>query len=218
MVKHEGRCKLAKTIARDAINYVEEFHQNNVHNDTNCRAGGQNRTTWCPSKRGWFKVNVDEAVFKEAGQCEVGVVIRNEKGELMSAMCKKIPFPLGALEAEARSAKEGITLARDLELREVMVEGDASIVMSALVNPNNSPCSIQKIMEGARMSLKAFRMWETNHVEDTPRMIVDQICMDVLSIGPNPINEFGYGLIIIKKKKAILTIDYCGHQPLGMGV
>lgn len=206
MVKHEGRCKLAKTIARDAINYVEEFHQNNVHNDTNCRAGGQNRTTWCPSKRGWFKVNVDEAVFKEAGQCEVGVVIRNEKGKLMSAMCKKIPFPLGALEAEARSAKEGITLARDLELREVMVEGDASIVMSALVNPNNSPCSIQKIMEGARMSLKAFRMWETNHVEDTPRMIVDQICMDVLSIGPNPINEFGYGLIIKKKKKS--CIDY----------
>ena len=32
-------------------------------------------------------------------------------------------------------------------------------------------------------------------------MIADQIYMDVLSIGHNPINEFGYGLIIKKKKK-----------------
>lgn len=127
-------------------------------------------------------------------------------------------FPFRGVGGRSKIGKGRITLARDLELREVMVEGDASIVMSTLVNPNNSPCSIQKIMEGARMSLKAFRMWETNHVEDTPRMIVDQIYMDVLSIGPNPINEFGYGLIIIKKKKAVLTIDYCGHQPLGMGV
>lgn len=27
LVKHEGRCKLAKTIARDVANYVEEFRQ-----------------------------------------------------------------------------------------------------------------------------------------------------------------------------------------------
>lgn len=25
LVKHEGRCKLAKTIARDVANYVDEF-------------------------------------------------------------------------------------------------------------------------------------------------------------------------------------------------
>ncbi|KAL0015573.1 hypothetical protein SO802_002642 [Lithocarpus litseifolius] len=30
LIKHEGRCKLAKTIAREATNYVEEFRQGNA--------------------------------------------------------------------------------------------------------------------------------------------------------------------------------------------
>lgn len=212
LVKHKGRHKLAKTIAKDAASSVEEFRQNNHHNDTNHRTRGQSRPTWCPPKRGWFKVNIDEAVFKEAGQSRVGVVIRNEKGELMGAMCKKIPFPLGALEAEAIAAEEGIALARDLGLGEVVIKGDASMVMFALVNPDQSSSSIKKLVESSRTGLKAFKKWEINHVrrycniaahllarnacnvddcivwvEDTPPLITDQICKDVLSMGLGPI-------------------------------
>ena len=67
LAKHEGRRKLAKTIARVVASYVEEFRQNNHHNDTNHKTRGQSRPTWCPPKCGWFKVNIDGAVFKEAG-------------------------------------------------------------------------------------------------------------------------------------------------------
>ena len=140
------------------------------------------------------------------------MVIKNEKGELMGAMCKEIPFPLGALEAEATAAKEGIALARDLELREVVIEGDASMVMSALVNADQSSSSIKKLVESSRTRLKAFKKWETNHVrrycniaahllagnacnvddcivwvEDTPPLITNQICKDVLSMSLGPI-------------------------------
>lgn len=138
---------MAKTIARVAASFVEEFRQNNHHNDTNHKTRGQSRPTWCPPKCGWFKVNIDGAVFKEVGQSGVGVVIRNEKGELMGTMCKKISFPLGTLEAEETAAAEGIALARDLGLREVVIEGDASMVMSALVNLGQSLSSIKKLVE-----------------------------------------------------------------------
>ena len=212
LFKHEGRCKLAKSVAREAANFVEEFRQSNDPNDTNHRPGGQYRETWSPPKRGWFKINTDGAVFKDTGQSRIGVVVRNEKGQLMGAMSKEILLPLGALEVEARAAEEGIIFARELGLGEIMVEGDASIVISALENPEHSPSSIQKIVEGAQTKLKAFKQWKTNHVrrhcnfaahllarhacniddcviwvEDTPPMIADQICMDIVSSGLGPV-------------------------------
>ena len=128
----------------------------------------------------------------------------------MGAMSKKLLFPLGHLEAEARVAEEGIALARDLGLSEVVIEGDAKIVMSALANsdPLHTPSSIQKLMKGAKFKLQAFKSWQTRHVhrscnvaahmlakhaynvldsliwvEDTPLMISIQICLDVSNLG-----------------------------------
>ena len=40
-----------------------------------------------------YKVNVDAAVFKKQRCCGIGTVIRNDKGQMMGALCKKIVFP-----------------------------------------------------------------------------------------------------------------------------
>lgn len=71
----------------------------------------------------------------------------------MGAISKNLPLPLRALEVEARATEEGIFLARDLGLKEVIVEGDATIVMTALSSQNLPPSSIQKAMEGSKRCL-----------------------------------------------------------------
>ena len=83
-------------------------------------------------------------MFKEASSYGVGVVVRNEEGCLMGAMSKKLPFPLGPLKAEARATEEGVALARDLVLNDVVVEGDAKMFMTALANSDSlhTPSSI----------------------------------------------------------------------------
>ena len=208
--KHEGKFKPAKVVVSNVARYVEEFRQGFSPTPTIPKQPPRFGSQWRPPDAGWYKVNVDAAVFKEAGSCGVGIVVRNVEGCLMGAMSKKLPFPLGPLEAEARAAEEGIALARDLGLNEVIIEGDAKTVMSALMNsdPQLTPSSIQKVVEGAKFRLQAFKSWQIRHVhrscnlaahmlarhacnvpdslvwvEDTPPMISNQICMDVSNLG-----------------------------------
>lgn len=56
---------------------------------------------------------------------------------------------------EAKVAKEGIILARDLGLWNVVIEGDSLTTMHALSQLNKPPNSIQKVVEGALRFLQA---------------------------------------------------------------
>lgn len=101
---------------------------------------------WTPSHEGWYKVNVDGAVFKESGSYGIGIVIRNEKGQIMGAMSKKMHIPLGALEVEAKAFEEGILLVGNLSLKNIILEGDAKVVTDVLAGYNSPPSSIRMII------------------------------------------------------------------------
>ena len=162
---------------------------------------------WTPPRCGWCKINVDGVVFKELGSCGVGVVIRNEEGLLMGAMSKRMELPLKVLEAETWAVQEGIQLAWELGLREVIIEGDAQGVIKALQNFKVCPWPMQKVVEGFLQGLSCFKAWSASHVrkggneaahlmakmakslstckiwvEDIPPIIVDQVLKDVTNM------------------------------------
>ena len=74
----------------------------------------------------------------------------------MTAMCRKIDLPLGALKIEARAVEEGILLAWDLGLKYIIIESDAQTVTNAIKMQCPTPNSIQKLMEGIQLGLNLF--------------------------------------------------------------
>lgn len=212
MVKHEGRGRTAKsTAAKEASIYADEYRLGNAPSASPGSPNTSVRPRWHPPDPGWFKLNVDEVVFKESGCCCIGVLIRNGRGETMGAMTKKLPLPLGALEVEAKTAKEGILLARDLGFKEVIIEGDALMVIKAFTKQGLPPCSVQKVIEGSIWRINSFKVLKANHVkrdcniaahlptrhavavldcivwvEETPPFIFSQVCKDVSETGFSP--------------------------------
>ncbi|XP_075674992.1 uncharacterized protein LOC142644220 [Castanea sativa] len=110
------------------------------------------------------EVNVDGAIFKELNSCGIGIVIRNDKGQIMGAMSKMLDQPLDALEVEANAVEEGVLLAKDLGLRYIIIEGDALMVMAALSGHTSPPSSIQHIIAGAQLWALSFSAWKSTHV------------------------------------------------------
>ena len=97
---------------------------------------------------GLCKINVDGAIFPTKKLAGIGVVIRDQQGKLLAALCRKIRAQMGALEVEAKAYKAGVLLARHLGLRNGVLEENSLIVSNALKQVVQPPTSIAATMEG----------------------------------------------------------------------
>ena len=209
-VRHGGVCKQGKTIAGEAQKYKLEVCSS-ISVSCIGASFAPRLKRWSLPPKGKYMVNTDVAVFNNLGCCGFGVVIRNDQGEMMGAMCKKVEFSLRALEVEAKATEVGIYLAWDLGLKDIVVEGDSQQVIQALNGSNPPALSILKIVEGLKRFLLQFNSWKVVHtrrntneaahllarnamnvkdsvfwVEDTPPLIEHQILIDVISLDRCP--------------------------------
>ena len=95
-----------------AEDFLIEFHQAQVHLGTATIA--ENENNWQPPPIFKFKLNFDAAVFIDLECSGMGVIIRNEKGEVMGAKSTKGPRVMDSLEAEALACRDAIEYAVDI--------------------------------------------------------------------------------------------------------
>ena len=116
-------------IAQTASSLLSEFQQGKQWPVTKNRT---NLVRWQASSGNSVKVNFDGAIFKEEQESGIGVVIRNNKGQVLAALSKKVTIPATVEILEMLAARKAATFARDLGFSQVCFEGDAELVVKCL--------------------------------------------------------------------------------------
>ncbi|GMN48659.1 hypothetical protein TIFTF001_017816 [Ficus carica] len=81
---------------------------------------------------GFFKLNVDAAVISGSNHFGVGAVIRNDSGLVCGALAKSIDGKFSPFLAKCFALREGLKLAKELEISGLVMETDATNVASAI--------------------------------------------------------------------------------------
>lgn len=85
------------------------------------------------------------------------MVIRDDAGQVVAAMNKKISIPLGPLEAEAKAMEAAIQFAIDIGVREVTFETDSLLLYNALQGNTLATSSIENVVSGILLQIQNFR-------------------------------------------------------------
>ena len=93
---------------------------------------GRPPTSWQPPGPFQYKVNVDGALFEADNTAGLGVVIRNEHGQVMASLSERILLPSTVLEVEALATRRGMELAVETGFRNIVLESDSQILITAL--------------------------------------------------------------------------------------
>ena len=92
-------------------------------------------------------------------------MVRNEKGEVMASLAKKIGLPVGGVEViEAMAARRAILLAVELGFHQCIIEGDSEIVFKALTEGVSNRSSFGHIIKDCNSIMASLRSCSFSHV------------------------------------------------------
>jgi hypothetical protein len=87
---------------------------------------------WRLPDDGWMKANWDASLNKMSRNMSVGVVVRNDQGQVVATLAKVLPFIDDSTTVEVVATWQAVNLCASRGLHHVVVEGDFKIVVIAL--------------------------------------------------------------------------------------
>ena len=92
-------------------------------------------------------------------------MVRDEKGNVITAMSGKLDFPLGVLETEAKALEIGVNFAKEVGLRDVVFKCDSQLIINAVHSFGEAAASVQNIIHGVLRNAQCFRTFDFLHIK-----------------------------------------------------
>ena len=119
---------------------------------------------WMAPPPEYYKINIDGAIVGERSMSYAGVVIRDSRGLVIVAGSKVLNGAYVAEVTEALAVEEGIRLAKELELLQVIIEYDSVVVIEA-ISADNCNGELGPIAQGSLELLRSFKSWKVRHLK-----------------------------------------------------
>ena len=139
---------------------------------------------WINLKPPLYKINSDGAVFQQQQASGVGVVIRDHAGRVVATLSKKLHYPFGLLETEAKAFEEFVDFTWDVGVQDVHFECDSLMLSNAIEGLSCRPIAISNIVSVICHRLHNFRFVQVSHVRregNKPVHILAQYAKDLVS-------------------------------------
>jgi ribonuclease HI len=149
---------------------IEDFDGANVKMEKERRLPGPGRVIWHKPTVGILKINWDVALHKENKHMGVGVVIRDDKRDVVGALSKIVPYIVDPLTAEIVAVWHDARWACEMGYQNVLMEGDSMNVIQELQKqgPSGSVCG-QLIMD-TKTILSRLVFFSFQHVKRDARL------------------------------------------------
>ncbi|XP_030925104.1 uncharacterized protein LOC115952172 [Quercus lobata] len=156
---HFGRPPLpVDSICSKAGNYLQEFLQAQLEEPIPIRLPPSQQ--WRPPDHHCLKINFDAAVFRRSSKASIGVVIRNNAGEVEGALSSSIPMAHSVADLEALACLKAVQFALELGITRAVFEGDSAVIINALLHSVGAFATFGNILDDIRMLSTVFQFVE----------------------------------------------------------
>jgi ribonuclease HI len=111
---------------------IEDFDGANAKMEKERRLLDPGRVRWHKPPVGILKINWDAALHKGNKHMGVGVVIQDDKGDVVGALSKIVPYIVDPLTAETMAVWHAARWACEMDFQNVIMEGDSPNVIQEL--------------------------------------------------------------------------------------
>ena len=95
----------------------------------------------------------------------MGVLLWDDKGQVVRALSQQIYAPLGSLEVDAKAMEAAVIFVRDIGIQDVIFEGDSLQVCSAMNGCSLTPHAVANVLECIFLHLQFFRSFLFSHIK-----------------------------------------------------
>ena len=130
----------------------------------------------------FYEVNVDGATTGERDMSCAGVVILDCRGLVIVASSKVLNGAYVAEVTEALAVEEGIRLAKELEMPQVIIESDSVMVVDA-ISLGNCNGELGPLVQGSLELLHSFKSWKVKHLKRVYNMAAHDLAQAAKATG-----------------------------------
>nr|XP_023891605.1 uncharacterized protein LOC112003629 [Quercus suber] len=160
-------------IYTDVVQRLQEFHS--AQDPPLPQDAAPHPTHWLPPSLGFYKINYGGAMFQDLVAAWLGVVARDLDRRVIVALSEHISF-LPIIEAlEALACRKAVAFAIDLDIQDVVFEGDLETIFKHLSFNQPSMAAFGHLVDEACNLAATLRSYRFSHIKRKGYMVADKL-------------------------------------------